>query len=115
MLSIYRAMVSYRRTAREPGLSPVALSRLTRSADDRRAWDEAYRDALLLAVARIPDPLSDPDAHRADCGMDGYCDCDASARYQERVTAIPLAARYRHARAAIGDARYSVHVDRYAR
>ena len=87
MLSIYRAMVSYRRTAREPGLSPVALSRLTRSADDRRAWDEAYARALRIGIAR-----------------------DAESRTDTVLR------RFNEARARVeASERHSVHVDRYAR
>ena len=33
-------------------LSPVALSRLTWTADDRQAWKDAYRAALWCAVRR---------------------------------------------------------------
>jgi hypothetical protein len=33
-------------------LSPVALSRLTWTAEDRRAWDEAYRATLWIHVRR---------------------------------------------------------------
>jgi len=34
-------------------LSPVALSRLTWTADDRRAWDDAYRAAVRCHMLRF--------------------------------------------------------------
>lgn len=38
---------------RRVSLSPVVLSRLTWSVEDRAAWDEAYRAALRIAAARV--------------------------------------------------------------
>lgn len=34
------------------GMSVAALSRLTWTADDRRAWNEAYRTAVLITARR---------------------------------------------------------------
>ena len=45
-----KSAVSGRRKSR--ALSPVALSRLTWTADDRRAWDDAYRAAICIAARR---------------------------------------------------------------
>ncbi len=75
-------------------LSPVALSRLTWTADDRRAWQDTYRAALWVSVRR-----------------------DERAREERRAAQVaaywqnPVSLRYRDARAAVGDPRYSVHVD----
>jgi len=80
-------------------LSPVALSRLTWTAADRQAWDDAYRAAICIAARRTA-----ADTYRLSllarrknaraalvayegCSEDGTCDsftlygsCDHSVR-----------------------------------
>ena len=117
-------------------LSPVALSRLTWSADDRQAWDDTYRACLLVAVRRderareeaLPlavnamvgygrpmfsvhvDVLTD--ARCPNCGAPSLNDEPGNDCGLDRCAdALPVSLRYRDARAAIGDVRYSVHVD----
>lgn len=52
-MSVYRQLVQAgERRRHERGLSPRALSSLTWTADDRRAWNEAYRAALVIDAAR---------------------------------------------------------------
>ena len=73
-------------------LSPVALSRLTWSADDRRAWKDAYRAAIRIGAVRSSyvgryrgaiDDCQDPTC--PDYGsrlIDGIC---RAARYSVHV------------------------------